>query len=152
MKRSSSGSSGSLGSVGAFLGLGGSAAKPAFPRPSPSNANPNRRSHYERQPTPTAKTSKDPQRALMQRMGTQLGYISKVFETELTGKTPETEDGKIVGSTYDETIVLQALAQLKQVRDVLSERIGEEDCFWLYSIQEKAENAPETEGDGIQNQ
>ena len=72
-------------------------------------------------------------KALQERMGEQLGYISKVFEAELCGKSPEEAVAAAArdkaaggaGLPYDETIVLQALAQLKQVKDVLAGRIGE---------------------------
>ena len=42
-----------------------------------------------------------------------------IVEAELT------KDNK-----YDETVVLQALAEMKQVKDVLLNRLGESDCVW----------------------
>ena len=150
---------GSVVGTGTRLVAGGgrTSSKPAFPRPGLSATKGNRRSQFEGQkPIRTAQdldnaaAQQNRQRALMVRMGEQLGYISKVFETELCGKSPEDAAAAAVadktaggpGLPYDETIVLQALAQLKQVKDVLAGRIGESDCFWLYSIKEAADRAP----------
>ena len=110
------------------------AAASSFRRPDMA-ASKGTRSQFQGQTPP--RPSEAHSMSLEERMGTQLGYISKVFETELCGK-PE-------GERYDETIVLQALAQLKQVKDVLSKRIDESDCFWLYSIKETATAAEEKE-------
>ena len=68
-------------------------------------------------------------------MGEQLVSIAKVFEGELTLDGSGAER-----AAYDETVVLQALAQLKQVRDVLLNRLSEDDCFWLYSVKQHADS------------
>ena len=111
-----------------------STTAPSFRRPNMS-APKDVRSQFQGQTPP--RPSEAASTTLQERMGAQLGYISKVFETELCGKP--------VGTPYDETIVLQALAQLKQVKDVLSKRIDETDCFWLYAIKDVAKAAVEAE-------
>ena len=146
-----------IGKAGNLIAGGG--AKPAFPRAALDQGKHPRRSQFEGQ-----RSARDLDRgaakqngikALQERMGEQLGYISKVFETELCGKSPEeatvaAAQDKAAGGAglpYDETIVLQALAQLKQVKDVLAGRIGESDCFWLYSIKEAADKVPVVDTD-----
>ena len=139
-----------------------STSKPAFPRPELDSTKVIRRSQFESQKAVStardldkAAAQQNRYNAIMRRMGEQLGYISKVFETELCGKSPENAAAsaaadKLAGGSglpYDETIVLQALAQLKQVKDVLAGRIGEGDCFWLYSIKEAADKAPTSNKD-----
>ena len=116
---------------------GATSSAPSFRRPNmsaPKDAN--QRSQFQGQ-TPPRSNGTIATTTLQERMGAQLGYISKVFETELCGKP--------IGTPYDETIVLQALAQLKQVKDVLSNRIDEGDCFWLYSIKDVAKAAEQKE-------
>ena len=138
-KKERTGSNGNL--IGNIIGkagnLIGGGSKPAFPRPALDQNKSSRRSQFEGQKIAhhlDREASKiNGMKALQERMGEQLGYISKVFEAELCGKSPEEAVAAAArdkaaggaGLPYDETIVLQALAQLKQVKDVLAGRIGE---------------------------
>ena len=117
-----------------------SSSAPSFQRPNMATGTIRSSQFQSQSPPPGSSSSTNTSSTSVQeRMGMQIGYISKVFETELVGKAE--------GAPYDETIVLQALAQLKQVKDVLSNRIDEGDCFWLYSIKETATAAAAAEVD-----